>query len=114
MVFSFRFFLKLYITYKNFLSQTILNLIAIGKIQKFENKYFKDSSNTFPNFPKYSRLDVRSFKGLYLIIGIVSSLALNIFLFGALFNFIKNGTLLEQEIHIWKYTKSFVKYIYQQ
>ncbi|XP_059077835.1 glutamate receptor 2.9 isoform X2 [Cryptomeria japonica] len=96
-------------------SKGILNLQDSCELQEIEDKYFKDSTNTCSNFQEYAtRLDVVSFKGLYLITGMASSLALIIFLFQALYNYTKGAMLSRQEISIWEYIKSFPMYLYHE
>ncbi|GLJ29237.1 hypothetical protein SUGI_0576760 [Cryptomeria japonica] len=96
-------------------SKGILDLIDSGEIQEIEDKYFKDPINMCSDSAGYyTRLDVENFRGLYLIIGIVSSVVVIIFFSQALHNFVKDPSFSKQKHSIWKCTKSFVRYIYYE
>ncbi|KAH9317028.1 hypothetical protein KI387_018797, partial [Taxus chinensis] len=96
-------------------SKAILNLSQSREFQEIEAKYFNDSINICSDTGEVPKtLHVGSFRGLYLITGTVSSLALIQYFYRALTNFVKDRNATEKQCSVWESFKLFAKYLYQE
>ncbi|KAH9316697.1 hypothetical protein KI387_025324 [Taxus chinensis] len=94
------------------ISKAILNFTQSLEFQEIEAKYFKDNINICSDRGEVPKtLDVRNFRGLFLITGIVSSSVLMVYFYQALRKFVKDSDATGNQ---WECLKSFARYLYQE